>query len=42
MDAHYWEIVSIKNRISKLSASRYDNTSIIRKLQRKLRRLGAE
>ena len=39
MDAHYWEIVSIKNRIAKLSSSKYDNSAIIRKLQRKLRRL---
>ena len=42
MDAHYWEIVSIKNRIAKLSASKHDNSAIIRKQQRKLRKLESQ
>jgi hypothetical protein len=39
-DSHYyWQIQSIKNRILKLSNSKYDNSAIIRKQQRKLRAL---
>jgi hypothetical protein len=36
---HYWQVESIKIRIAKLSNSKYDNSAIIRKLQRKLRKL---
>ena len=38
----YWHIQSIKNRIAKLSSSKHDNSAIIRKQQRKLRKLEAQ
>lgn len=41
-DKYYWQIHSIKNRISKLSSSKHDNSAIIRKQQRKLRKLEAQ
>ena len=41
-DKYHWEITSIKNRIAKLSSSKHDNSAIIRKQQRKLRKLEAQ
>ena len=38
-DSYYWQIHSIKNRIAKLSGSKYNNTAIINKLNRKIRQI---